>query len=336
MRARWALLAGIVLLAGAAVAVPALGNDYGVSFAIQVLVFVVLGYSWNLIGGYAGYTHFGQMSFFGIGAYVGSLLILDAGVHWLAAALAAGLAGALVALPLGGAMLRLKGPFFAIGMFGLTRVWESLAFGFDRVTQGGTGLYLPAPDSLIAVYATLACIALLLVGLTWWLDNSRLGLRLLSIREDETAAEALGIRTARLKVGTFVASAVAPAMVGSLYATYLGFIDPVTAFAPSMELTTIATVLLGGMGTVLGPLVGALALSVVNELLWSSFPEIYSGLVGVLVIAAVLYMPRGFVGLAIRRRWLPVGRSLFRNLAARAAPRTTRARSQAMPGTTHV
>lgn len=309
-----------VLLALVAAAVPAVGSTYGVSFAIQVLVFTSLGYSWNLIGGYAGYTHFGQMSFFGIGAYTGSLLILHAGVPWLAAAGLAGLTGALVALPLGGAMLRLRGPFFAIGMFGLTRVFESMALGFDSVTQGGTGLYLPAPDSLVAVYAVLAALALLLLLLTWRLDNSRLGLKLLTIREDETAAEALGIRTARLKVGAFVASAVAPAAVGSLYATYLGFIDPATGFAPSMELTTIATVLLGGMGTVAGPLVGALGLSIVNELLWSRFPELYSGLVGLLVIGAVLFMPRGIVSFAVRRRWLPLGRGMFRRLAQRDPP----------------
>ncbi len=308
------------LLAMAATAVPVVGSDYGVSFAIQVLVFVALGYSWNLIGGYAGYTHFGQMSFFGIGAYAGTLLILNAGWHWLPAALAAGAVGALVALPLGGAMLRLRGPFFAIGMFGLTRVFESLALGFDSVTQGGSGLYLPAPDALVSVYAVLVVLALLLMSLTWWLDNSRLGLKLLTIREDETAAEALGIRTARLKIAAFVASAVAPAMVGSLYATYLGFIDPATAFSPSMELTTIATVLLGGMGTVIGPLVGALGLSIVNELLWSRFPELYSGVVGLLVIGAVLYMPRGVVSFAIRRRWISVGRGMFRRLARQDAP----------------
>ena len=309
-----------LLLAVVAVAVPMAGSDYGLSFAIQVLVFMTLGYSWNLIGGYAGYTHFGQMSFFGLGAYIGTLLILRAGWHWLPAAAVAGASGALLALPLGGAMLRLKGPFFAIGMFGLTRVWESLALGLDSVTDGGTGLFLPAPDSLTSVYSALAAVAAILLLLTWWLDNSRLGLKLLSIREDETAAEALGVRTARLKVATFVASAVAPAAVGSLYATYLGFIDPATAFAPSMELTTIATVLLGGMGTVAGPMVGALVLSVVNELLWSRFPELYSGLVGALVIAAVLFMPRGIVSFATRRGWLPPGRGVFARLAGGNAP----------------
>ena len=311
----WRPVAFALAALAAALAVPWLGSDYAVSFTIQLLVFVILAYSWNLIGGYAGYTHFGQVSFFGVGAYVGALLITNAGWHWLPAALVAGVAGALLALPLGGAMLRLKGPFFAIGMFGLTRVWESFALGFDTITQGGTGIYLTPVGNLQPVYYTLAALAAVMVVATWRLDNSRLGLKLLAIREDETAADALGIRTTRLKIATFVASAIAPAMVGTLYATYLSYIDPQTAFAPATELTTIAIVLLGGMGTVLGPLVGAVILSIVNELLWSRFPELYLGLVGVMIIGAVLFMPRGIVSLAAKRSWIPVGRGFFRRLA---------------------
>ena len=102
MRAGVLRVLPFALLPIAAIVVPVVGSDYGVSFAIQVLVFIALGYSWNLIGGYAGYTHFGQMSFFGIGSYAGTLLILNAGWHWLPAAVAAGVVGALVALPLGG------------------------------------------------------------------------------------------------------------------------------------------------------------------------------------------------------------------------------------------
>ena len=153
-------------------------------------------------------------------------------------------------------MLRLKGPFFAIGMFGLARVLEAFALGFDSITGGGTGIYLKPVSDLRPIYYAVAAVAFVMLLLTWKLDNSRLGLKLLAIREDESAAESLGIPTTRLKIGTFVASAIAPAAMGSIYAVYLGFIDPPTAFAPNMELTTIAMVLLGGMGTVLGPLVG--------------------------------------------------------------------------------
>lgn len=304
-----------LLLGAAALAVPFLGSEYAVSFTIQLLVFTILGYSWNLIGGYAGYTHFGQVCFFGLGGYTGALLIQKIGMAWYFAVPLAALAGIALAVPLGAAMLRLKGPYFAIGMFGLTRVLESFVLGFDSVTQGGTGLYLVPLGDLKPVYFTLVAVALVVMLGTWRLDNSRLGLKLLAIREDEAAADALGVRTTRLKIGTFIVSAIAPAAVGALYAVYLGFIDPPTAFSPVMELTTIAIVLLGGMGTVLGPLVGAIVLSVVNELLWARFPEYYLAIVGALVLLAVLFMPRGIVNLGMKKGWLPPGRSLFRQLA---------------------
>lgn len=305
-------VAGII-----AVVLPFIGSDYAVSFAIQLLIFLVLAYSWNWIGGYAGYTHFGQVSFFGVGAYVGSLLIFHWNVPWYFAAIVAGIAGAVTAIPLGGAMLRLKGPFFAIGMFGLARVLEAFALGFDSITGGGTGIYLKPLSDLRPLYYVVAAVAAIMLLATWKLDNSRLGLKLLAIREDEGAAESLGIPTTRLKIGTFVASAIAPAAMGSLYAVYLGFIDPPTAFASNIELTTIAMVLLGGMGTVLGPLCGAVVLSVVNEVLWANYPQIYLASVGVVVLLAVLFMPRGIVSLGMKSGRVTIGRPLFRRLAAR-------------------
>ena len=311
---------GVFAIAAVAAAViPLVGSDYAVSFSIQLLIFLVLAYSWNLIGGYTGYTHFGQVAFFGIGAYVGSLLIFHWNVPWYLAALAAGLAGAITALPLGGAMLRLKGPFFAIGMFGLARVLEAFALGFDGVTQGGTGIYLKPLNDLKPLYYVVAAVAAVMMLLTWRLDNSRLGLKLLAIREDENAAESLGIPTTRLKIGAFVASAVAPAAMGCLYAVYLGFIDPPTAFASNIELTTIAMVLLGGMGTVLGPLLGAIVLSVVNEVLWANYPQIYLASVGVIVLLAVLFTPRGLVNIGMKGGWLALGRPLFRRPAQPAS-----------------
>lgn len=310
---------GIAGVAGiAALVLPFVGSDYAISFSIQLLIFLVLAYSWNLIGGYTGYTHFGQVSFFGIGAYVGSLLIFHWDVPWYLAAVVAGFAGAAFAIPLGGAMLRLKGPFFAIGMFGLTRVLEAFALGFDSITHGGTGIYLKPVSDLRPLYYVVAAVAAIMLLLTWKLDNSRLGLKLLAIREDENAAESLGLPTTRLKIGAFVASAIAPAVMGSLYAVYLGFIDPPTAFAPNIELTTIAMVLLGGMGTVLGPLCGAVVLSVVNEVLWANYPQIYLASIGVIILLAVLFMPRGIVSLGMKSGWLATGRPLFRRLASRA------------------
>ena len=129
-----------------------------------------------------------------------------------------------------------------------------------------------------------------------------------------------GIPTTRLKIGAFVASAVAPAAMGRLYAVYLGFIDPPTAFASNIELTTIAMVLLGGMGTVLGPLLGAIVLSVVNEVLWANYPQVYLASVGVIVLLAVLFTPRGLVNIGMKGGWLALGRPLFRRPARPREP----------------
>lgn len=307
---------GLALALAVALWVPICGNDYALTFTIQLFVFVVLAYAWNIIGGYTGYSHFGQMSFFGIGAYVAMLLMLQLKWHWAAAALAAGAAGLLLAVPLGIIMLRLKGPFFAISLFGLTRVFEAVAFEWNSFTGGGTGLYLPPLTDQTWLYAALGLLALAMLGLTWWIDNSRFGLQLQAIRDDEGAAEALGIRTTRLKVTAFALSATPAAACGALFATHLAFIDPPTAFAPVMEVTTIAMVLLGGLGSLLGPAIGALVFALLNELLWTRFPDFYYGLVGVVVIACVLFMPRGIVSLLVRWRLVAAGRGAFRRLAA--------------------
>lgn len=309
----WLVLAVVV---GLAAAVALFGNDYALTFTIQLFVFVVLAYAWNIIGGYTGYSHFGQMSFFGIGAYVGMLLMLHMKWHWIAAALAAGGVGLALAVPLGAIMLRLKGPFFAISLFGLTRIFEAVSFEWDRLTGGGTGLYLPPIDDQKMLYVALGLLSLGMLMLTYWIDNSRFGLQLQAIRDDEGAAEALGIKTTRLKVTAFSLSAAPAAVCGALFATHLAFIDPPTAFAPVMEVTTIAMVLLGGLGTVLGPAIGAVTFAVLNELLWSSYPDLYFGLVGLVVIACVLFMPRGIVSLLVRARLISAGRGAFRRLAA--------------------
>lgn len=311
-------LALLVASLAALVAVPMFGSDYTLTFTIQLLMFLGLAYSWNLIGGYAGYSHFGQMSFFGLGAYASALLQTRYGWHWGAAAAFAGLVGPLIALPLGGVMLRLKGPYFAIGMFAMTRVWESLALGLDGITQGGTGIYLAPINDQRPLYAALVVLVVVLAFVTWWIDNSRLGLKLLAIREDETAADALGIKTTKLKVLTFAGSAIAPAIIGALSASHFSYIDPPTAFDPAKELTTIAIALLGGLGTVLGPLIGAVALVGIQEILWARFPQIWLGLLGVMIVLVILFLPRGFASVMQRRGLLPAGREFFRTLAGRA------------------
>jgi branched-chain amino acid transport system permease protein len=236
---------------------------------------VGLAYAWNIISGYTGYLSFGQVTFFGIGAYTAALLIIRLHVAWPLASLAGGVMAAAVAVPLGWTMLRLRGPYFAIGMLGLSRIAEKLAFAWEPVTDGGRGLYLPPVLDLRTIYWAVALVLGALMALTWLLDNSRFGLRLLAIREDEAGADNLGVNTTLVKLEAFVLSGFFPGVLGGIYAWHVSYIDPVTAFSTQVDLTAITAVLLGGPGTLWGPLLGGVTLSLVAEFLWARFPFLH-------------------------------------------------------------
>ena len=207
-----------------------------------------------MIGGYAGYTHFGQVSFFGVGAYVGALL-MSTGWHWLRRrrrGRASGDRAGPAARRGHAAGSRARSSPSACS--GSRACCEAFALGFDTSPAAAPASICTPVSDLKPLYSRLPLLALVMLLLTWRLDNSRFGLKLLAIREDEAAAEALGIRTTRLKIGTFIALGHRAGRDAARSTRPISaFIDPPTAFAPMMELTTIAMVLLGGMGTVLGP-----------------------------------------------------------------------------------
>lgn len=314
-------------------AVPLVASNYFVSLLYSVFTFSALAYSWNVISGYTGYVSFGHVSFFGIGGYTAGLLIVAWKWHWLPAALGGGVVATLLAVPIGLTMLRLRGPYFAIGMLGLARILERVALGWQPVTGGGRGLYLPPVLDLGGVYYAAGVILLLLVLGTLWLENSTFGLRLLAIREDEVGAESLGIPTARLKLAAFVLSACAPGILGGFYAWHLSFLDPATAFGLNIELTAIVSAIVGGTGTVWGPLLGGVGMSLVTETLWARFPRLHLALFGAIVVAMMLWLPRGIVSGLVRLHVLPPGRALLRRAVVQEwlARRLTLGRIAASP-----
>lgn len=313
---RLGLPVAAVALAGFAV-LPFVGSGYAVSLAYSLLTTTALAYSWNIVSGFTGYVSFGHVSFFGIGGYTTALLVLTWKWHWLPASLLGGLLAAVVAVPMGAAMLRLRGPYFAIGMLGLARVLERVALGWDSLTQGGRGLYLPPVQDLRGVYYGAGTVLALLVVLTLWLENSLFGLRLLAIREDEIGAESLGIPTARLKLAAFVLSAVAPGVIGGTYAWHLSYLDPGTAFGLNIELNAILSTIVGGAGTVWGPLVGGIGLGLVTESLWARAPRLHLALFGAILVVTMLRWPRGLHEGLVRLRVVPPCRSLLRRAVIR-------------------
>ncbi len=292
---------------------PSVANDYSVTLALTVLLTVCLASSWNLISGFSGYVSFGHAGFFGIGAYTGALLIYHDTVPWILAVLAAGIGTALVALVIGYPTLRLRGPYFAITMLGLSELARIVVTAWDSLTFGGMGVYLPIlyerSERLTNYYAMLV-LATVVVLVSYAVGTSAFGLRLLAIRDDEGAAQAMGVNTTGHKIAAFTLSSFFPGAAGAIYARHNGYIDPPTFFAVIWSIRAIATSILGGQGTILGPIIGAVVLTLVSEQVWALDPNAYQIIFGSLIVLVVLFMPGGLIALGQRWGWLPRSRRL--------------------------
>ncbi|RAQ97713.1 branched-chain amino acid ABC transporter ATP-binding protein/permease [Thermogemmatispora tikiterensis] len=295
------LIFGVAVVAGVLIAL--FGNGDQAQLLFSTCLFVVLAYAWNIISGLSGYVSFGQVGFFGIGAYVAATCQIAWQWDWYLAALGAVLAAVLLALPLGTVMLRLQGIFFALGMFGLSHIGALIATSTPLV-GGSMGEPVPIVGSTQETALVMLACAVGSVLLTAWLLRSPLGLRLLALRDDEKAAEASGINTNASKVVAFCLSAGLAALAGALYVWNVGFIDPGSAFNNTYELQTILMVLFGGIGTLWGPLLGAVVISLISNALWAQFPQQQQIILGALILIAVLWMPGGLVSLFQRFGWL--------------------------------
>ena len=276
-------------------------NGYLLNLLYTTVLYVALAYGWNIISGYAGYFSFGQIAFFGIGAYATALLVADLQWFWMLAALAGGIVACALAVPLGYVMLRLRGPFFAMGMFGMAQMVRVLVSAIPA-TGSGAGLFLPPGSSLTGVYYWTLAICLGAIALSLWIDRSAFGLRLQALREDEQVAGTLGVDVTRAKITAFSLSALIPGLLGGGYALFLTYIEPDAAFSSRLDLQSIVMAILGGVGTVWGPLVGGIVMTQISEALWARFPQIYLMLFGGLLVALLLALPRGIVP-AIASRW---------------------------------
>jgi branched-chain amino acid transport system permease protein len=300
-------LAGALLVC---LALPFVASAYVVSLLFLLFMWVALASSWNLLSGYTGYVSFGHAGFFGVGAYAAAILIWRQQWEWWLAALAGGVLCAALGAVIGGPALRLRGPYFAIALLGLSEVGRIVAVVWEPLTRGGLGISLPPTAELLPDYYAMLALAVAATALVYWVANSKIGLRLLAIREDETAAEVVGIPTTRYKLLAFTLSAFFPGVAGGLYAWHVSYIDPGTVFAVSISVRTIASAMFGGAGTVFGPVVGALLLNLLAEVLWVRFPFFHPVLFGGLIILILLVMPGGIVAVLQQRGILPRSRRL--------------------------
>ncbi|GAC1591202.1 MAG: branched-chain amino acid ABC transporter permease [Candidatus Velthaea sp.] len=313
----WIALVVIVAIAGPLIS----DNSFIRDMWVLVAMWGAVATAWNLIGGYAGGLSLGHAAFFGIGAYTSSLLYMNMHVSPWFGALAGGVLAMLSALVIGLVTIRLRGPFFALATLAFAAILGISATNLRPLTHGSEGITIPfAPSLANAIFASkldyyylaLAILAVYVV-LTWRIAGSRFGYYLVALRENEDAAQALGIDGFRLKLTATLLSAFMTAIVGSFYAQYRLFFEP-SIFASSLSTQIALFAIIGGLGTVWGPLLGAAILvPVTNELqsaLGSSIPGIDAFVYGTVLILAILFVPNGLVSvvrpLFVRRARRPV------------------------------
>lgn len=298
---------GLALLA--ALALVPLGTDpYWLRLGTTMLMYGVLAMSWNFIGGMAGYPSFATAAFFGLGAYSGAVAQVSGVPMLLAWSLAAAVAAAFAAA-LGYALLRLRGHYFAIASLVVGEVLREVTNSATGLTGGGMGLNLPIPhmasvaaQARFFYYAMLGVAAITFAAAAWTL-HSRLGFGLRCIKQKEAAADMLGVNVTRYKVAAFVLSAVFVGIAGAVYASWVYYIEPPDVYDVLYSIKPIVMALLGGAGTLFGPLIGAGLFLALEELVWRNYISIHTGMLGLLIVLLVLFLPKGVLaGLSRKAR----------------------------------
>ncbi|HWK69866.1 MAG TPA: branched-chain amino acid ABC transporter permease [Burkholderiaceae bacterium] len=273
-------------------------DNYVLRLATTVGMYAALAWAWNLIGGYAGYPSFATAAFFGLGAYAAGVF-QSLGLPFPLAWPLAGLLVAVFAGLLGRAILHLRGHYFAIASLVIADVLREVTNVWTDVTGGGMGLSLPllnlgGVDGQTRFYfLAMALMAVLALLISWGVDRSRLGVALRCIEQNEDAAQVIGIDTRASKVAVFMLSGLLAGATGAVYASWVTYIDPTDVYDVSLSVKPIVMALIGGVGTLMGPLIGAAVFLGLEELLWRNVLEFHAGLLGLLVVALVLFLPGG-------------------------------------------
>ncbi|MDB5775014.1 MAG: amino acid/amide transporter rane protein 2, family [Herbaspirillum sp.] len=294
-------MVAVLLTLGVLAGVPWYGSDVLIQFGINALLLAVLAQGWNIIGGYAGYASFGNSVFYGLGSYGVAIAM----VQWqlpFGVGLVFGVVLAVVfAVLLGIPVLRLKGHYFAIATLALSQVMTAIVSNVELAGRN-IGLVLP-PLNNDPLFYELSLGLLTIATLTiFWLTRSRFGFGLIAIRENEEGAAVMGVNTTLYKVLAFTLSGIFSALAGGIHAYWITFLDPESAFDIGLNVKMIIMAVFGGPGTVLGPIVGALSLSAVSEFLSSEITSIAGLFFGIVIVVAVVMMPRGLADMMRRFR----------------------------------
>ena len=300
----WVMLAVVL----AAFLLTRLGGNRYIYFAgYVVLQYIVLATAWNVLGGYTGYVNFGTAAFFATGAYTALVLILAFKASLPAQILAGGLAAGLLGLGIGYLTLRLRGVFFSIATLALSVVLQTAVMNWEYVGAGkGLSIIRPRPPALFASHAEYLFVVMVLlaagsVALAWWIENSWLGRGLAAIRDNEEAAECMGVPTLRLKLLATTASGFLMGVAGTPFPYYVTLVEPVSVFSLDYAVNSLAMPMIGGTTTWIGPVVGAILLGTAQQVTTVTISsELNLLIVGIVLVAFVMLAPQGIVGLAER------------------------------------
>jgi branched-chain amino acid transport system permease protein len=300
-------LALLVLLACVA-ALPLFGGAYALRLGTVACMYAVLALSWNVVGGFAGYPSFATAAFFGFGAYMAGVLLND-GLPLLPSIVMTLAASFLLAALLGAVLLRLRGHYFAIASLSLGEVLRELVNNATDLTGGGMGLNIPLASGsgiladatffFYAMWGVLLATALMVIAVSM----SKLGFGLACVRQNETAASMVGLNATLYKSIAFGLSACFVSAAGGIYAAWVHYIDPSDVFDVLYSVKPIVMALMGGLGSPLGVVCGAFLYLGLEEVVWRNYIQIHSGVLGVLIVMLLLFLPHGLISLRSRMFW---------------------------------
>lgn len=293
-----------ILVAAVAVVLavlPGFASPSLIQFGISTLLMATLAQGWNVIGGYTGYASFGNSVFYGLGSYGTAIAMVEWHLPFVVGLAFGALLAVLFAFILGLPVLRLRGHYFAIATLALAQVMTAIISNLG-IAGRNIGLVLPLlrSDTLFYEFALALLVAATLT--VWWIARSRFGFGLIAIRENEDAAASMGINTTLYKVLAFAIAGLFSSLAGGIHAYWITFIDPASAFDITLNVKMIIMAVFGGPGSILGPTIGAFVLSGISEVLSTEISSVASLFFGAVIVAAVVFMPRGLTDLTRRIR----------------------------------
>ncbi len=303
---RLVLLAyGLVFLVGVGYlsVIPLITGSY--SFFFYLMMWIALASGVNIMAGFTGYVAFGYVAFFGLGSYATAIFATKLGFPIFLAVLGAGLVGVVASLAFS-RILTLRGIYFSMVTLAIAIICRNVISMLPSDVAGGAhGLTIGASLNPKFAYYAMLCLALLAVGISFWIRLSRFGRHLAAIRDDMEAAQVAGLNVARLRLHAWMLSAGLGSLIGGVEACYSSVIDPETAFNLLYSTKAIIFAAFGGFGTAIGPVVGALAMYSVDNWIWERFPSLNNLALGVVIVALMVFFPKGIVG-TITKRWQPL------------------------------